>query len=288
MSDPVSKSISSRPSLEKIPGPSAFGGSWRRFMSLLWLTSTTEFKLGFHGTALGYLWSLARPLMLFGILLLVFTKVFRFGDQVPDYPSLLLLNIMLYSLFGDATAAAVTSLVDREGLVRRAQLPLIVIPTATVLTTFLNLTINLVAVFVFILANGVEPRATWLLLPVILLALLMLTLGTSYLLSAFYPRFRDVALIWTVAGLALFYGTPVLYPIGVAPDGLRALIELNPLSLIFIQANHWIIDPSAPTVIEATSGHWWILPISISLFFIVCALGLAAFSREAPKAAEEL
>ena len=276
------------PPLERIPGPSAFGGSWRRFASLLWLTSTTEFKLGFHGTALGYLWSLARPLMLFGILLLVFTQVFRFGDQVPNYPSLLLLNIMLYALFGDATAAAVTSLVDREGLVRRAQLPRIVIPTATVLTTFLNLTINLVAVFVFILASGVEPRLTWLLLPVILLALLMLTLGTSYLLSAFYPRFRDVALIWTVIGLALFYGTPILYPIGVAPDGLRALIELNPLSLIFIQAHNWIIDPNAPNVVEATSGHWWILPISVSIFIGICALGLATFSREAPKVAEEL
>jgi ABC-2 type transport system permease protein len=276
------------PPLKRIPGPSAFGGSKRRFFSLLWLTSTTEFKLGFHGTVLGYIWSLARPLMLFGILLLVFTKVFRFGDQVADYPSLLLLNIMLYSLFGDATAAAVGSLVDREALVRRAQLPRIVIPTSTVLTTFLTLTINLVAVFIFILANGVEPRLTWLYLPVILIWLLALTLGTSYLLSAFYPRFRDIALIWTVVGLALFYGTPILYPIEVAPEGLRALIELNPLSLIFIQAHHWIIDPNAPTVIEATAGHWWILPISLSIFVGVCAVGLAAFSKEAPKVAEEL
>jgi len=277
-----------QPPLEKIPGPSAFGGSRRRFLSLLWLTSVTEFKLGFHGTVLGYVWSLARPLMLFGILLLVFTKVFRFGDQVPDYPSLLLLNIMLFSLFGDATVAAVTSMVDRESLVRRAQLPRIVIPTAIVLTTFLTLMINLIAVFIFILVNGVEPRLTWFFLPVIIGALLALTLGVSYLLSAFYPRFRDVSLIWTVFSLALFYGTPVLYPIGVAPDGLRALIELNPLSLIFIQTNHWIIDPNAPSVIEATSGHWWILPVSISLFVGICALGLAAFAREAPKVAEEL
>ena len=160
-----------QPPLEKIPGPSAFGGSRRRFLSLLWLTSVTEFKLGFHGTVLGYVWSLARPLMLFGILLLVFTKVFRFGDQVPDYPSLLLLNIMLFSLFGDATVAAVTSMVDRESLVRRAQLPLIVIPTAIVLTTFLTLMINLIAVFIFILVNGVEPRLTWFFLPVIIGAL---------------------------------------------------------------------------------------------------------------------
>lgn len=278
----------SGPELKKIPGPTAFGDSARRFFSLLWLTSITDFKLGFHGTVLGYVWSLARPLMLFGILLLVFTKVFRFGDQVPDYPSLLLMNIMLYSLFGDATVAAVTSLVDREGLVRRAQLPRIVIPTAAVFTTFLTLTINLIAVFIFITANGVEPMLTWLFLPVLLIWMLAITLGTSYLLSAFHPRFRDISLIWTVLGLAIFYGTPILYPIEVAPDGLRALIELNPLSLVFIQAHHWIIDPNAPTVIEATAGHPWILPVSLAVLVGICALGVAAFSREAPKVAEEL
>jgi len=283
-----SETTAEHPPLEKIPGPSAFGGSARRFFSLLWLTSVTDFRLGFHGTVLGYIWSLARPLMLFGILLLVFTKVFRFGDQVPDYASLLLLNIMLYSLFGDATNAAVGSLVDNEGLVRRAQLPRIVIPTSTVLTTFMTLTINLIAVFAFIIISGVEPMLTWLFLPVILLWLLALTLGTSFLLSAFFPRFRDIGLIWTVIGLALFYGTPILYPIEVAPEGMRALIELNPLSLIFIQAHHWIIDPNAPGIIEATSGHWWILPASLSIFVAICALGLAAFSREAPKVAEEL
>ena len=75
--------------LKEITGPSALGGGSRRFFDLLWLSAITEFKLGFHGTALGFLWSLLRPLLLFSVLLVVFTHIFRFGDQVKDYPALL-------------------------------------------------------------------------------------------------------------------------------------------------------------------------------------------------------
>ena len=71
---------------------SAFGGGRRRFFDLLWLMSVTEFKLGYHGTALGFAWSFVRPLMLFGVLLVVFTQVFRFGDDVKNYPAMLLLQ----------------------------------------------------------------------------------------------------------------------------------------------------------------------------------------------------
>ena len=78
----------------------------RRFFDLLWLTAVTEFKLGFHGTALGFLWSLLRPLLLFSVLLVVFTHIFRFGDAVKDYPALLLFNMMLFGFFQEATTSA--------------------------------------------------------------------------------------------------------------------------------------------------------------------------------------
>ena len=79
-------------------GPSALGGGRRRFFDLLWLTAVTEFKLGYHGTVLGFVWSILRPLLLFAVLLFVFTQVFRFGDDVKNYPAMLLFNIMLFTL----------------------------------------------------------------------------------------------------------------------------------------------------------------------------------------------
>ena len=73
---------------------------------------------------LGYLWSLIRPLLLFGVLLFVFTQVFRVGsDKVEHYAVMLLLGIVLYTFFQEATTNAVTSVVAQEGVVRKTQFP---------------------------------------------------------------------------------------------------------------------------------------------------------------------
>src|SRR5919198_446944 len=92
--------------LRDVRGPSALGGGWARLWDLVYLISVTEFKKTYFGTALGYVWSIARPLMLFGVLLAVFTQVFRLGAQVPHYPVLLLFNIVLFSFFSEATITA--------------------------------------------------------------------------------------------------------------------------------------------------------------------------------------
>ncbi len=154
----------------------------------------TEFKAGYLHTSFGYLWSLARPLMLFGVLLVVFTKIFRIGSEVPNYPAMLLFNIMLFTFFQEATTNAVTSVVDQENVVRKMQFPRIVIPLSIVLTAAFNLCLNMIAVFVFILIYGVEPTWTWLGLPLILAALVVFT--TARLDAALgalraLPRRRD-------------------------------------------------------------------------------------------------
>ena len=143
--------------LRDVPGPSALGGGWRRFVELLYLIAVNDFKRTYFGTVLGYLWTLARPLMLFGVLLAVFTQVFRIGSEVPHYPVLLLFNIVLFGFFQEATGIAVISIVGQEGVVRKTQFPRLVIPLAVVLTSLFNLALNLIVVFVFILAFGVEP-----------------------------------------------------------------------------------------------------------------------------------
>ena len=111
------------------------------------------------------MWSIARPLMLFGVLLAVFTQVFRLGSEVPHYPVLLLFNIVLFGFFQEATGIAVTSISRRRAVVRKTQFPRLVIPLAVVLTTLFNLGLNLVVVLVFLLAFGVAPMWTWLLFP---------------------------------------------------------------------------------------------------------------------------
>jgi ABC-2 type transport system permease protein len=273
--------------LRDVRGPSALGGGWRRALELLYLIAVTDFKRTYFGTVLGYVWSLARPLMLFGVLLAVFTQVFRVGSQVPHYPVLLLLNVVLFGFFSEATTTAVTSIVNQESVVRKTQFPRLVIPLAVVLTSLFNLSLNLVVVFVFILAFGVGPMWTWLLFPVVLALLLAITIAVSMIVASLYPRFRDMAIIWTVASTILFYGTPVLYPLDVVPDTLRDVLVINPLAPLFELARLWMIDPGAPGPADAAGGFVHLLP-AIAIYVGTCALAVWVFNREAPLIAEEL
>jgi ABC-2 type transport system permease protein len=273
--------------LRDVRGPSALGGGWRRALELLYLIAVTDFKRTYFGTVLGYLWSLARPLMLFGVLLAVFTQVFRVGSQVPHYPVLLLLNVVLFGFFSEATTTAVTSIVNQESVVRKTQFPRLVIPLAVVLTSLFNLAVNLVVVFVFILAFGVGPAWTWLLFAVVLVLLLVITVAVSMIVASLFPRFRDMAIIWTVASTVLFYATPVLYPIDVVPDTLRDVIVLNPLASLFELARLWVIDPDAPGPAAAAGGFVHLLP-GIAIYAATCVLAVWIFNREAPRIAEEL
>jgi ABC-2 type transport system permease protein len=278
--------------LQQVNGPSALGGGPRRFFDLLWLMSVTEFKRVYFGTVLGYLWSLIRPLLLFGVLLFVFTKVFRVGsNQVEHYAVMLLLGIVLFTFFQEATSNAVTSVVAQEGVVRKTQFPRLVIPLSTVLTALMNLSLNLIVVIVFVLAFGVAPAWTWLLFPVALAFLLAFTAAVGMALSVLYVRFRDVAIIWAVVAQVLLYLTPILYPINAFEEQNRTyehLLMWNPLSVIFTQVRIWILhEADAPSVLHAAGGWLGLLPATI-IFFGVLVYGAWIFKREAPRIAEAL
>jgi ABC-2 type transport system permease protein len=273
--------------LREVRGPSALGGGWRRSAELLLIIATTEFRRTYFGTALGYLWSICRPLLLFGVLLAVFTQAFRLPTDVPNYPVLLLLGIVLFGFFQEATTTAVSSIVSQESVVRKTQFPRLVIPLAVVLTAFFNLTVNLAVVVVFLLAFGVGPLWTWLLLPVLLAALFVIATAVSMLVSSLFPRFRDVGIIWSVAATALFYATPVLYPLQSVSEELRRWISLNPLAPIFELAQVWMVNPDAPGPVALTGG-WDRLWIPVGLYVLVCVVAVRVFAREAPRIAEEL
>ena len=286
----MSTRVSSPAPLREVRGPSALGGGSRRFFDLLWLMSVTEFRRTYFGTVFGYIWSLVRPLMLFGVLLFVFTQVFKIGSELHNYPVLLLLGIVQYTFFQEATTNAVTSVVAQEGVVRKTQFPRLVIPLATVLTAFFNFCLNLVVVLIFVLAWGVEPQWTWLLFPFAMVALFIFTTAVSMTLSVLYVRFRDVAIIWTVLAQTLFYATPILYPLGLKnflSERVENLLMLNPLAVIFEQVRVWVLESSAPTPVEAAGAALRLLP-ALAIYIGTCLYAIWIFNREAPKIAEDL
>ena len=273
--------------LREVRGPSALGGGWRRSLELLYIMASTEFKRTYFDTALGYVWTVARPLLLFGVLLLVFTQAFHVSAQVPHYPVLLLFNLTLFGLFQEATTTAVPSIVSQESIVRKTQFPRLVIPLAVVLTALFNFALSLFVAFVFILAFGITPMWTWLLIPVIVLLIGVLAVAMAMILSSLYPRFRDLGIIWGVIVTALFYATPVLYAVNNVSPTLQRILSINPLTPILEEARRWVIDPNAPSPASVAGGTWRLL-IPIAIYIGMCVLAVWVFQREAPRVAESL
>ncbi len=202
---------------------------------------------------------------------------------------MLLLGIVLFTFFQEATTNSVTSVVSQEGVVRKTQFPRLVIPLATVLTGAFNLGLNLIVVFVFVLAFGVDPTWTWLLLPVALAFLFVFTAAVSAALSVLYVRFRDVAIIWIVVAQMLFYLTPILYPVTAFESTTKEqLLMLNPLAVIFEQVRVWVLaEPGAPSAVEAAGGVLHLIPAA-AIFIGLCVYAVWIFNREAPRIAEDL
>jgi ABC-2 type transport system permease protein len=203
----------------------------------------------------------------------------------------LLFNIVVFGFFQEGSSLAVASIVSQEGIVRKTQFPRLAIPMAVVMTAFFNLLLNLIIVFVFILAFGISPKWTWLLLPVVLLLMFVVTLAVSMIVSSLYPRFRDIGIIWSVFTTALFYATPVLFPLQIAVERshtLGQIISLNPFTPILELGQVWIINSHAPypgTVAGGGSNH---LLVAVGIIVVLCVFAVWVFRREAPRIAEEL
>lgn len=281
-----------------IRGPRALTDDWNRFWHLTFSIARIQWKLRFFGSALGYVWQLMRPLLLFGVLYVFFTVIGHVGqgkEAAVGHPNYLygvqvLGSIVLFTFFSEATAGAVTSVVSQEAVVRKIQFPRMVIPLSIVLGALFNLALNLVVVLVFGLISGVQPMLTWLELPLILVLLMVFSAGLAMLLSALYVYFRDMQPIWEIISQITFYASPVIVPITSVQKGLSAPLVtaymLNPLAATFQEFRHAMVNQGTPGVVTllGPGGTAGVVAIVVAVF----ALGFYVFNRTAPYVAENL
>ena len=278
------------PELREIRGPSAFGGDTRRFFDLLKLVTLSEFRSQYANTALGFLWTLIRPMIFFGVIFLILRGVLGFGANIEDYGLILVLNLVLFTYFQEATTRAVRSVASKEGIVRKMEFPRIVIPLSVSLSAVLSLLLNLAAVFPLMLIFGLDPQPEWLLFPLVLIALVLLTTAIAMILSVLFVRFEDTGQAWGLISRLLFYATPVLFPIETfdrVPHWIQTTIAASPLAPILEQARVWLIDSDAPNgVTEVGLLFGLVVPAVASI--AICIFAFWIFTRDAPRVAEAL
>lgn len=252
----------------------------------------TDFKLRYQGSALGYLWALLRPLMMFAILYIVFAKLLKFGGDIPHYPVYLLTGTTLWSFFTECTNQGIQAIVARGELLRKVCFPKYIVVVSATLTAVINLLINLVVVIIFALINGVTPSWTWLIVPIVIFELYALSLGISFLLGAINVKYRDITSIWDVLTQALFYAVPIIYPIAmVASSSLTAakVILLNPIAQCIQDIRYLLITPETITTwnfVGESNFLWKFIPIIITVIILVW--GSWYFRKKSKKFAEEI
>ena len=262
----------------------------KRNRILLKELTKTDFKLRYQGSVLGYLWALLRPLMMFAILYIVFAKLLKIGNNIPHYPVYLLCGTSMWSFFTECTSQGIQAIVQRGDLLRKISFPKYIVVVSATLTAVINMLINLVVIIIFALINGVTPSLTWLLVPLSLLELYVLSLGVAFFLGSINVKYRDITSIWDVLVQAMFYAVPIIYPVSmVAPSSVLAakVILLNPISQAIQDIRFNLITTESITTWNFLNNPiLMVAPILICV--VVLIIGAVVFRKKSKFFAEEV
>lgn len=264
----------------------------KRNKALLKELVKTEFKLRYQGSALGYAWSLLKPLGLFSILYVVFVKFLSVGDAVPHFPVYLLLGIVLWTFFTEATFGALGSIVGRGDVIRKIKFPKYIIVISGTINALINLLFNLTIVMIFAVITGADFGLRSITAPLFIIELYLLALGLGLFLSALYVKLRDISHIWEVLMQGAFYATPILYPINIIIDKFQdkswipQILLMNPVAQIIQDLRHVIVTAEAKRTADIVSSPLNMLPILV--VFIILTLGSLYFRKESKYFAEKI
>lgn len=248
----------------------------------------TDFKLRYQGSMLGYAWSLLKPLMMFGILYIVFVKFLRIGGDVPNFPVYLLFGIVLWSFFTEMTGQSLGSIVGRGDLIRKIRIPRWIIIVSSSVSALISLVLNLIVVSVFIVFSDINLSFNILWLPIIFLEIYIFALGMSLLLSAAYVKFRDLSHIWDVIIQAGFYITPILYPLSmIVNPAFQKILLINPMAQSIQDARYVLVTDQTLTT-SSVYGHFYYRIIPLVIVFVALIWGILYFKREAKHFAENI
>ncbi len=261
----------------------------RRNRILLRELVVTDFKLRYQGSVLGYAWSVLKPLFLFAIMYVVFEKFLRLGRDIEHFPVYLLLGIVLWTFFAEATNLGLQSIVGRGDLIRKINFPKYIIVISGTVSSLINLAFNLLVVGFFVVLNGVPLSWEALLIIPLILQLYIFALAVAFFLAALNVKLRDIGYLWEVFMQAAFYATPVLYPLQMVftqSETAARVLMLNPVAQIIQDARYVLVTHDTLTVWKLF--HDWKLIIPFIIVVGMLVLAATYFKKNSKTFAEEI
>lgn len=252
------------------------------YRELIWVLAKTDFKLRYHGSVLGYLWALLKPLLTFAVLNFVFSSVFNPRSTGADTYSLqLLVSLMMFYFFSEGTTAGMSSLLSKAQLVTKIYVPRWTIILASTINATLIFLMNLLVIAFFFALKGFAPSlaaiAMFLLFSIFIYIII---LSFALITAPLYVKFRDLAMIWEVLLMIIMYVSPIIYPLVTLPAKYHQLILLNPLA--------FIIHFTKESLINNHFASLYQYAIFIFIVFGTFAFSIFSYRKFIPKVAEEI
>ena len=250
--------------------------NFKKYLFLMSQLIIRDFKVKYKRSILGILWSVLYPLLMMGVMALVFTNMFKFNMEGTNYLVYLMTGLIVFNYFGEASNNAMTSIVGNFSLFNKVYIPKYIFPLSKTLFVAINFVLSLLPLLLIIIFSGNEVEGTkcyiniyYLLLPYVYLCMFMFTTGVGYILATVSVFFRDMFYIWGILLTIINYFTPIFYSIAIIPERLQPIFKLNPL-YIYINTTRDIIlfskMPSVQTLIACLLSSVIILIIGLFVF----------------------
>ncbi|WP_028595311.1 ABC transporter permease [Paenibacillus assamensis] len=241
----------------------------KMYISLVKQFTIRDIGSRYKNSFLGLFWAFLSPLFMLAIYSFVFTEVFqsRWGTEISnkiDFALILFCGLIVYQVFSESVSKAPTLITQNPNYVKKVVFPLTILPIVSVLTSLFHCLIGFIILFVFMFIFGYQFHLSILLLPVLILPLILFTIGVNYLLASLGVFVRDIAYTVAVVLNALFFMTPIFYPITAVPEKFQSIMYFNPLTAIIESIRGIIFSGKIanPTALLTVSF------ISVIIFFV--------------------
>jgi ABC-2 type transport system permease protein len=249
-----------------------------QYRELLKTNIKKEIRGKYKGAWLGVVWSYLNPLLMLMVYSFVFSKIMRI--DIPNYTMFLFTALIPWTFFTTTVSQGSDSIVVNGGILKKVYFPREIIPISVVTSNVVNFMFSSIIMFFFILITGLGFSWYILLFPVILLIQYLLLLGITFILSAITVYIRDLQHIIGVVLMAMFYATPIVYSLDMAPESFKFLLLLNPMTSIINGYRDILFYKQLPNMTYLAI----IFVVSILLIY----LGLMIFKKLQKNFAEEL
>lgn len=232
-----------------------------------------DFRVRYRNMSLGIFWSILNPLIMLGVLVIVFSYIHP-QRQTHYFPVFLLLGLVPFNFMSLVIPTATACILDHAHIIKKVAFPRVIIPLAVVLSQLIHLVMQLGILFLFVALFRVPLHATWAWLPLIYLVELVFLLGAAYLLSALNVFYRDVLYLVQSGITVMFWFTPIFYALPMVrtnlPSPLYYLYILNPLAGCIDAGRRAILEGRSPDPLAfGTAAVVAVLTLLVGLYIFI-------------------